>query len=272
MEQPLTPDTPPKHRGLSGSTIKLIAIFTMLIDHTGSAILGRMLAQTGLLSLSTPTAYIQWISAHAPLYYSYTATRLIGRIAFPIFCFLLVEGFQKTHDVKKYAFRLALFALISEIPFDLAFQNEVLEFTYQNVYFTLFFGLLCMIVLHTIQEKITMSSTIATLLLHIVLGALDILAFCYLAEAIFHTDYGWRGIACIMILYLFRNKKPCMIVAGCISFCWESTAPLAFIPIGFYNGKRGLKLKYVFYAFYPVHLFLLYLLAQLMGLGGYSAL
>lgn len=270
MEQTLTLER--KRRGLSGSTIKLIAIFTMLIDHTGAAVLGRMLMQANIPSTGSESEYIEWLSAHATLYYSYIVMRFIGRIAFPIFCFLLVEGFQKTHDVKKYAFRLGLFALISEVPFDLAFKNKTLEFTYQNVYFTLFFGLLCMMVLDAIQKRVKVTSPVANVLLHIVLGALDILAFCYIAEEIFHTDYGWIGIVCIMVLYLLRNKKPWMIAGGCISFCWELTAPLAFIPIGFYNGERGLKLKYVFYVFYPLHLIILYLISYAMGLGAYSAM
>ena len=71
---------------------------------------------------------------------------------------------------------------------------------------------------------------------------------------------------------IFRRKKPLQIAAGCLVFLWEVTAPLAFIPIAFYNGKRGLKMKYFFYAFYPVHLFLIWLVCLLMGMGWNSPL
>ena len=136
-----------KKKGISGSTLKMIAIVTMLIDHIGAAVLARLLMVNGLgeLDQTNTDAIMQWLSANGALYGTYTVMRMIGRVAFPIFCFLLVEGFLHTHDVKKYAMRLGLFALLSEIPFDLAFSSKILEFNYQNVFFTLFIGLLTMI-------------------------------------------------------------------------------------------------------------------------------
>lgn len=254
-------------KGLSGSTLKMIAIITMLIDHIGAAILARMLMERGLNTLNSGdvAAVAQWMSDNAGLYWIYSIMRMIGRVAFPIFCFLLVQGFLHTHDVKKYAIRLLAFATISEVPFDLAFMGKI-DFSYQNVFFTLFIGLLTMIGFRWVEEKTDWRKW-QRILLDIVILAVGIVA----AELL-QTDYSGMGVICIMALYIFRNGKVQQIVAGCIAFCWEITAPLAFVPIAFYNGKRGWNIKYFFYAFYPVHLLILYLIACVMGIGSISAI
>ena len=124
--------------GISGSTLKIIALVTMLTDHIGAAIIEPVLIQ------KAERMHIQWgsysdlILIDKTLGTAYIAMRYIGRIAFPIFCFLLVEGFLHTRNVRRYAFRLFLFALISEIPFDLAFHHQLFCMDYQNVFFTLF--------------------------------------------------------------------------------------------------------------------------------------
>ena len=228
-------------RGLSGSTLKLIAIVTMLIDHVGLGVVGRLM-------LLKPQ-----------LYDVYSIMRGIGRIAFPIFIFLLVEGMRKTSNVKKYALRLGAFALLSEIPFDLAFHMEILEFTYQNVFFTLFIGLL------TIWAMDSAARLIEGKWLKVLLMAGILAAGAGLAELL-RTDYGAKGILCIAVMYIFSFDRRLQLVAESISLLWERVAPLAFIPLAFYNGRRGLKLKYVFYVFYPLHLLLIYLLCLGLGL------
>ena len=268
METVTKEESVSKKKGVSGSTLKLIAVFTMLIDHVGAAILGRYVMLSGYMDLLTTTdvnVINQWLVENATLYYVYTATRMIGRVAFPIFCFLMVEGFLKTRDVKKYALRLGAFALISEIPFDLAFSAEVLEFDYQNVYFTLFFGLLTMVAFDYIaKSKLSKPLT--------VLGSMLALAAGAGVAELLHTDYGAIGVASILVLYVFRKNKVWQIVSGCLVFLWEFTAPFAFIPIGFYNGKRGLKLKYFFYAFYPLHLAIIYIVCLILGIAAQSAI
>lgn len=132
-----------KKKGISGSTIKIIAVTTMLIDHVAATLLTRIMILEGYYQAAvSKESYLGWMAEHGSLYALVTVMRSVGRLGFPIFCFLLVEGFQKTRSVKKYAFRLGLFALVSEVPFDLAFNGRVWYPGYQNVYFTLLAGIL----------------------------------------------------------------------------------------------------------------------------------
>lgn len=235
---------------LSGSTLKLIAIITMFIDHLAAGVLARYL----------------YVPGYADLYQIYSIMRGIGRIAFPIFCFLLIEGFTYTRDRKKYALRLGIFALISEIPFDLLFKGKILEFSYQNVFFTLLIGLFTIMGLDAVEQHTEAApqrpmSGVAAALLR---AAVTILGMG--AAEFLRTDYGALGVMAILVFYIFRHNRLTQIIAGCLAFCWwELPALLAFIPIGLYNGKRGWNIKYFFYLFYPVHLLLLYLLCLILG-------
>jgi hypothetical protein len=148
-------ETKKARKGVTGSTLKLIAIITMLIDHTAATILDRTLISRGMGKLnSNPQTVMDFMSDNAAIYGVDMIMRLIGRIAFPIFCFLLVEGFVHTHNKWKYAMRLGIFALVSEIPFDLAFRSKLLDFSSQNVFFTLLIGLLVMMGFEIIREKL----------------------------------------------------------------------------------------------------------------------
>lgn len=235
-------------RGISGSTLKLIAMLSMFIDHVGAVLVERILLKKyplfgGLFPRSDALTVLD------------NVLRNIGRIAFPIFCFLLVEGFLHTKNAAKYALRLFLFALISEIPFNLAIAGRVFFKNYQNVYFTLLIGLLVMLLYRVIEEKITFSLSLRLLLYGVALfGGIK------LAQLLM-TDYDGLGVLCIMVLYICRKNRTNQLLMGSLIFMWEVPAPLAFLPISWYNGKRGLKMKYFFYAFYPLHLLLLYLAA-----------
>lgn len=247
--------------GLSGSTLKLIAIITMFIDHTGAVILGRMLITRTYINTQVRTVPVMDYGA---LYDVYHLMRSIGRIAFPIFCFLLVEGFSRTRDAKKYALRLGIFALVSEVPFDLAFKARFLELRYQNVFFTLFLGLLTMMAVNWVSHRVWARNQNLQGLICFMLGGMIVVIGCLVAHFL-HTDYAARGVLCVMVLYLTRRWKPVQMLSGALSFLWEMPAPAAFLPVIFYNGKRGLRLKYVFYAFYPVHLLFLYLVSLCLG-------
>ncbi len=321
-----------RKKGISGSTVKIIAITAMLIDHVAAAFLTRLLLDRGLYEImySDMEQQINWLMANGALYYATMGMRLIGRLGFPIFCFLLVEGFQKTRNVKKYAFRLGLFALISEIPFDLAFSGKVLEFGYQNVYFTLFFGMLSLcacdfLMKHELPAALQWLLTaagilapgayfysmglqsgifampqqvavgIAVFLAVLMLGVFVFLAVkkglpyarkrCAVVAAVvlamlladfLKTDYSGMGVLTIAVMYSFRKRKVICMLMGCIVLSLmsisEVPAFLTLIPVALYNGKRGLKMKYFFYAFYPAHLFIIWLITFFMGLGWISAI
>lgn len=257
-----------KKTGITGSALKWIAVVTMFIDHFGAAVLGRYITRArGMMNLlpaaSIDTAWTAWAEANPELIISHNIMRAIGRLAFPIYCFLLVEGFHKTKNIKGYAGRLFVFSLLSELPFDLAFKGRLFDFSYQNVFFTLFLGLVTIAVMEYAGKNIKWK--IPAVLTKTAAAA----AGMFLA-VLLHTDYDAKGVAIIIILYIFYERKIARIVAGCLSFAWEITAPLAFIFIGFYNGERGKQMRYFFYAFYPLHLLFLYLISVMLGMGAYS--
>lgn len=219
---------PTRMRILDGSMIKLLAMVLMLIDHI---------------------AYIFYVGNHVTLISVgtwdltlYEALRYIGRLAFPLFAFLLVEGFLHTRNRKSYALRLGLFALISELPFDL-FCSGSLLYVRQNVFFTLLFGFLAM----WAMEELTGWKR-----------HLSVLGLFFLSFA-FQADYTWTGFLLILLLYALRSLPVlrALAITGTLSLAAGASA----LPMALYNGKRGFiggqVFKYVFYAFYPVHLLIL---------------
>ena len=229
---------PLKFQVLSGSSLKIIAIILMLIDHIGAAVLyhGYLLPNAPIAP--NTTAYT--------IYTIYRILRFIGRLAFPIFCFLLVQGFIHTSNKKNYALRLFAFALISEVPFDLAIHRTFLTWSSQNVFFTLLIGFCVLWLIEIWQDN---------LYSHVIIIGLG-MGLAYLMN----TDYDYRGIILIVVLYYFRNWSIIQTIGGCLCLLWEVPATLAFIPINMYDGQRGMSLKYFFYIFYPLHLFLLALI------------
>jgi hypothetical protein len=251
--------------GITGSKLKYIAMISMLIDHIAAAILARILVAGGVQGIAqTPAAALlpEALSNYSTLLATYKVMRAIGRIAFPIYCFLLVEGYVHTRDPKKYALRLGIFALISEVPFDLAFESALLETSHQNVFFTLLLGLLAMM---GIDYGATHGKTAVAKMI-IELAAAGV---CMGAAELLRTDYAARGVFCIIVLYLYRNTRLIQTAAGILAFFWwELAAVFAFIPIYLYNGKRGAGARYVFYVFYPAHLLIIYLVCRATGIAG----
>ena len=241
--------------GISQETLKLIACMTMLIDHIGAA-----------LVLPTDAIYHSDVQLYTTMAWINLVMRCIGRIAFPIFCFLLVEGVYHTRNPKKYLQRLAVGMLLSEIPFDLAFFRDGISWAHQSVMVTLLLG--CILVLQMNRSKGFWK-------------LLWIVPFYFAAEWL-RTDYGGDGILLIALFALAKGTKheKWWQLAAMFLLYWDfsftyryynldirlpmNRLPLmAAVPILFYNGRKltySKKIQWAFYLFYPVHIAVLALL------------
>jgi hypothetical protein len=239
--------------GLDGFQLKLLALLSMFIDHFAAIVLEQYLSNAGVVNL--------WESARnfgepaGRLAACYLLMRLVGRLAFPIYCFFIVEGFFHTSRLPRYLLRLLIFAFLSEVPFDLAFEDRWFYPGYQNVYFTLLIGLLTISGIHRlVQTKIPRA-----------LGVLTCTFAGAAAAELLHTDYGAIGVCVIVILYCGHggSRKRSMGLS-CLALLFTSymevTALVDVWLVNRYNGKRGRSLKYFFYGFYPAHILSLYLL------------
>lgn len=254
--------------GLSSRALKMIAVVTMLVDHVAAVLIIKMLISDEMMRIidNGESKVLSILSLDCmDVINIYQIMRDIGRIAFPIYCFMLVEGFLRTRNIHRYLGRMFLFALISEIPFDLAFAGQVFYWEYQNVMFTLLAGLLAMYLSDLLRQKLNhkflqLVTTVGVWLL------------CMQAAEWMMTDYGAKGVACIGVLYIFRYWRGLQLIGGALAFSWEMPAPVSFLLIALYNGKKGRSMKQFFYAFYPVHLLILYLISAALGMGSIAVI
>ena len=236
---------------MTSLALRTLAMLTMLADHLGHAC-HEMLPEP-----------------------AYIAMRLAGRLAMPIFCFLIAEGFFHTRDLKRYAGRLLLFALVSEIPYDwfMSSGETLVRWSGQNVFFTLLLGLLAIWLcdMFALRNRTWLS----------LFGVLACAALAQLAQ----TDYGMFGVLFIFVFYCFRDRpkeKHFAFAGACLllglynyltspnsSLTWPiilASAAAAVIPIWLYNGRKGKggkALQIAFYVFYPAHLLLITLFVHL---------
>lgn len=249
--------------GLSSADLKLIAVITMLIDHIGAILIEGCLTQSGLLPLSAfnASAGMPGTELSTALIYIDIILRLTGRIAFPLFSFMIVQGFMHTGSRKAYLIRLLSFALISQIPFSLAVSLTGVDSA--NVFFTLSLGLICIWGLELIKESRSHPVFEITLSLLVIFS-------CCMAAWYIDSDYGQLGVLCIAVFYLLREHPVRGAAAACVilaaSDLYEITAFISVFLISRYNGQKG-ELpfgKYFFYAFYPAHLLILYGIVRLI--------
>ena len=228
---------------LSGAALKWAAIIIMLTDHIGASLIEQFIAGSYGFPFPAQSALDGQFWYRIDL-----ILRCIGRSAFPIFCFLLVEGAVHTHNARRYALRLAAFAAISEIPFDLALTRGAFSPQMQNVFFTLLLGFLCVQAFRRCAEQSWKAW-------------LFVFAACALAELL-HTDYGAVGILVIVMMYLLRDRFWQMIIFSYLFLSlvmgMEIYSLPGFLLLGLYNGKKGRQPRWFFYAFYPAHLLVLW--------------
>lgn len=252
-----------KVRRLTGNQLKIIAVITMLIDHIAYALIAE-----GLWNHTSANAAFMGISPDT-MVTIYTVMRSVGRIAFVIYAFFLVDGYFRTSNWKKYALRLGVLAFISEIPFDFMERSQYVSWDAQNVFFTLFIGLSMIRLLDGIEKRDSLRSK----------GALQILcvaAAAYLA-LLLRTDYSYIGIILLAIFYYTRKKPEALCLWGClwmsldvisIGFVYVLGYIAAFIILYLYSGQRGKRpgkvVQWAFYFVYPLHLALLCFIRKYM--------
>ncbi len=194
---------------MTGFQLKLLAMLAMTADHIGAVFFPEI-----------------------PL------LRWIGRLAMPVLCFFIGEGLRHTRSPRRYLLRLTGFALLSELPFDLAFYGGI-EWGHQNVYFTLALGLLA---LWAIQSRGMEGWLLA------------------LAAELLGCDYGMYGVLLILLLDRFHRARSEQLAGAALlnlAFFGLQTQTLSLIALPLlwlYNGKRGRDDRRLFYLYYPAHL------------------
>lgn len=241
---------------ISSAALHIIAMLSMLIDHM----------------FMTVIKDDSWIL-------------VLGRLAFPIFAFMVVEGYLHTHNYRKYIVRMLIFAVISEIPYDLMKNKEVFDRFDQNVLWTFLLALLCIRSIDFVKSKGKKWVYIFTAVIVSIIG--------YMLGTEFDVDYGGMGVLMVLIFYFFHDRKwRCMLLQfvflliinalflgvfgnTVIAYVFgqrievplQGFAMLSLIPIWLYHGRQGYHSKpfqYICYAFYPVHMIILFAISGLI--------
>jgi len=237
----------PSRFDISAAVLHILAMVLMLMDHLWATLLPAQ----------------DWLTC-------------AGRVAFPIFAFMSVEGYFHTHNFKKYAQRMLLFAVLSEIPFDLMYGGTWFYPVHQNVIWTLLMGLLGIHLMETVRKK--QKPWVYVLVSAGVVAAGGILGTLCM------VDYYGVGVLTVFIFYFFRGRKwwcllgqllalywvnvqmlgglmyPIQLFGMEFELCQQGLALLALLPIWLYRGRQGYHSKpfqYACYAFYPVHMLIL---------------
>lgn len=236
--------------------LKMFACAAMLLQTIGITIV-----QNGIIDLGSYTQeeLSQAMAADSTLMTQAgvgSVLQLIGGLAVPVFAFLLVEGFLNTSSYRNYLLSMAVFALLSEIPYDYAVSQKLIDWSSQNALVTMCICLLMLYFLRMCKER---GGAVGNLMQAVIV-------LCAIAwVTVFRSAYGLCMVLLVADFYIFYTKNVLKTILGAIASLLYVTGPLSFYPIWCYNGVRKDKFsKYVFYAFYPLHLLVLGLIANLL--------
>jgi hypothetical protein len=236
-----------KNIGISGGTLKFFAAlmmtayyFAVIIIHNGK--LYGFVDEYYKMAIATEEGAL-WLRL-------YDFLVIFRHFSFPIFAFLLVEGFIHTSGFRKYFIRVFIVALISEVPYDLSLFNETINFHQQNPVFTLASALLVMYFMKKWRKQPLFKW-------------LTVIVGCGIAH-LAHFQFGWYGVLSIALMYNFQREKIFQMISGAAAIALGSLSAhflpvLCFIPILLYNGERGrFNLKWFYYIYYPLMLTVFY--------------
>ena len=246
---------PRQKSGLHAGNLRAWGMLFVIAGIVSRSILQNQMLGVGLRSMSELMDLMQQSETAMAIATVALVLQAVETVAVPIFVFLLAEGFKHTSDWKKYFLRMAGLAVVTEIPYDLAMNNKVLEFGSQNPVFGL---VLCMVVLilfrHFAAKKFVC-----------VIMALAGLAWALMLK----VDHGIPMVLMVCVIYLFRDKHMFMGFSGmaAAALCtgispFYLAAPMGFLAIHFYNGEQGNSSRIVNYLFYPVTLLAIGLIAK----------
>lgn len=234
--------------------LKLFACIAMFLQSVGVVIVAQGMIHLGQYTQEELSLALAEDSHLMTLAGISSGLELVGGLAVPIFAFLLVEGFRNTSSYSRYLLTMVIFALLSEIPYDLAMQQTWIDFSSQNALVSMSICLLMLYFLKLVQEKCGTMASVLQLL--IVLAAV-------IWAALFRAAYGLCLILLVTIFYVFYGKNGIKTLLGVVVSLLYVTGPLAFYGIYCYNGQRRNRIpKYVYYVFYPLHLLVLGLIVK----------
>ena len=239
---------------ITADGLKMFACIVMLIQTIGIAVIEKGLIHLDQYTQESLNQAMSQNSRLMTLAGIGSIMQLIGGMAIPVFAFLLVEGFHNTSDYKKYLITMIITALVSEIPYDLAIRGKIWDFSSQNAMITM---CICLIMLKC-MELFSDSSGFAGSMVKIL-----IMIAAIVWVSIFRAEYGLCMVLLVTVFYVFDTRNVLKTVLGCIISLMYVTGPVAFYGIWCYNGVRKDRInKYVYYAFYPVHLLVLGVIAK----------